>query len=130
MALEILLSLRCGSASFEQDRIIYDLEVGSIVPGDFFSPTEKEKYLKKGLIKESSLPPSTFPKGEKIRPLPALGKMKLIEAKEFLEDEYDVTKLEKYYDQENDRKLPRKKLLEWIQKKVFDLQGFETARTK
>jgi len=130
MALEILLSLHCGSASFEQDHIIYDLEVGSIISGDFFSPTEKEKYLKKGLIKESSLPPSIFPKGEKIKPLPDLGKMKLVEAKEFLEDEYDVIKLEKYHDQESGRKSPRKKLLQWIERKANELQGFEQTRVK
>jgi len=130
MALEILMPLHCGSASFEKDRTIYDLEIGSIIPDDFFFPTDKENYLEREFIKESSLPPNTFPKGEKIKPLPDLGKMKLVRAKEFLEDEYDVAKLEKYHDQESGRKSPRKKLLQWIERKANELQGFEQTRVK
>jgi len=100
MSLEILCSMSYGSS----DRVRYKLVAGNILPNDFFSSAEKDDYLKKEFIKESDQSPNTFPKGEKIKPLPDLGKMKISDAREFLEDEYDVAKLEKYHDQEIIRK--------------------------
>ena len=126
MSLEVLCSLSYGSP----DHVVYKLKSGNILPNDFFPPEERKEYLEKGFIGESKEHPDTFPKGTKIEPLPDLGRMKITEAREFLEDEYDVVKLEKYHDQESGRKSPRKKLLEWIERKVNGLQGFEPTRTK
>ena len=130
MSLEILLPLHCGSATFAEDRIIYDLEIGRIISDDFLFPADKKRYLERKFIKESHETPNILPKGEELEPLPDLGKMKLIEAREFLEDEYDIVKLEKYFDQESSQRVPRKKLLEWIEKKSNELTGFESARVK
>ena len=126
MSLEVLCSLSYGSP----DLIKYKFGTDNILPDDFFPPEEREEYLEKGFIKESDQPPNTFPKGEKIEQLPDLGKMKITVAREFLEDEYDVVKLEKYHDQESSRKAPRKKLLQWIERKTNELQGFEPTRTR
>ena len=126
MSLEVLCSLSYGSP----DHVVYKLKNGNILPNDFFPSEERKEYLEKGFIKESDQPPNTFPKGEKIEQLPDLGGMKITEAREFLEDEYDVVKLEKYHDQESNRKNPRKKLLEWIERKTNELQGFEPTRVR
>lgn len=128
MSLEVLCSLTYGSP----DLVIYKLKVGNILPNDFFTPEEREEYLApdKNFIKESKERPDTFPKGTKIEPLPDLGGMKITEAREFLEDEFDVVKLEKYHDQESGRAHPRKKLLQWIERKTNELQGFKPTTVK
>lgn len=126
MSLEILVPIQYGS----QDRVIYDLKVGDILPNNFFLPKEKERLLSEKAIQETSKKPNISPKGEKLEELADLSGMKLVEAKEFLEDEYNIVKLEKYFDQESNQKSPRKKLLAWIEKKSNELTGFESARVK
>lgn len=126
MSLEILVPIQYGS----QDRVIYDLKVGDILPNNFFLPKEKERLLSEKAIQETSKKPNISPKGEKLEELTDLSGMKLVEAKEFLEDEYNIVKLEKYFDQESNQKSPRKKLLAWIEKKSNELTGFEAARVK
>jgi len=115
----------------KEDLKSYDFSVGTILPDNFFPSELRESYLSKKLIRETDKKPNLSPEaGENIEQLADLSKMKLVEAKEFLEDEYDVARLEKYFDQENGQKSPRKKLLKWIEKQSNELTGFEGARVK
>lgn len=127
MPLEVLTRLLYGSEGLRR----YDLSVGTVLPDKFFSPKERESYLKRKLIRETDKKPNLPSEaGEEIEQLADLSTLKLVEAKEFLEDEYDVAKLEKYFDQESSQKSPRKGLLKWINKKSDELTGFESARVR
>ena len=126
MSLEVLIQISYGAP----DRTTYKLKVGNIVPDDFFLPIEREKALERKMVKETPLPPNIHPEGEKKESLPDLSKLKVVEVKEFLEEEFNVANLLRYFDQESSRNTPRKKLLAWIEKKVNELTEFEPARVK
>ncbi len=126
MSLEVLTQISYGAP----DRTTYKLKIGEIIPDDFFLPIERERALERKMVKETSLPSNIQPEGEKREPLADLSKLKVVEVKEFLEEEFKVANLLRYFDQENSRKAPRKKLLAWIEKKANDLTEFEPARVK
>lgn len=105
---------------------IYKFVGGEIVDDDFFTEKEKERlipdYIEKipenVSVKKSSL------KTEKIKQLKDLSEMTVWQCKELLENEYDITTLLKYLDQERARgPEERITLTRYIDGKVHELTG-------
>lgn len=120
MPYEILIPIKHGA-----EGKIYELEVGDIVPNDFFSEEQIKSLFTHKAMRESLEKPGTpLPSGT-VEELIDLSSMTVAVAKELLEAETDVTRLTKYLDQESHNPNGRRSMTEFIERKIKYLTGYE-----
>jgi len=117
MSLEAMVPIK-----YQRDGEKFKIEEGTILPKTFFTTKERNALLDKGRIRRSKERPEKL-KGMEVPEFQDLGKMTVVEAKEFLDEEYEIVNLEKFIDQENHQKTPRSSIIKFIERRIRDLVG-------
>jgi len=108
---------------------IFVLKPRDIVGDRFFLSRDRKQMLEINAIEKTREDPTINPEGTQIESLADLQEMNVAQVREFLENEHDVTKLEKYIDQENRAKDRRRKsVIIFLQRKISDLTEYEYPR--
>jgi len=111
--------------NYGKDGLVFKLKIDDIVPDRFFLKRDRIQMLEAENIVKTREEPTIDPEGVPINKLADLQDMNVAQVREFLENEFDVTTLEKYIDQENRAKDRRRKtVIIFIQKKITDLTGY------
>jgi len=126
MAYKVLSPIRYGKVGKK-----YVLNPGDVLNDSFFLKADRIKLLEDKCLMKTREDPTVDPDGVAIPQLADLQDMNVTQVKEFLDAEFDVTKLEKYLDQEEKAGLARRKtVVIYIQKRISELTDYEYPRVQ
>lgn len=126
MAYKVLTPIKHGRAGKS-----YRLKPGDIVNDSFFPKQNRISLLARKCLEKTRETPTVDPEGVPVPQLADLQDMNVAQVKEFLDAEFDVTKLEKYLDQEEKAGLARRKtVVIYIQKRISELTDYEYPRVQ
>jgi len=124
MPYKVLIEIKYGKEGQS-----FTLKPGDIIGDRFMLKRDRKQMLEINAIEKTREDPTIDPEGVPIETLADLQEMNVAEVRAFLENEYDVAKLEKYVDQENRAKERRRKtVIIFLQKKISELTGYEYPR--